>query len=572
MKLKLSILFIPFLLFSSFPLGAVEIIPLEEIKPGMKGVGKTVFKGTEPEEFELEVIDILKGLTPKKNLIIARLKGDFLEHTGVIAGMSGSPIFIQGKLAGALAYSFGWFPKEPIAGIIPIEQMLSSLREEKESSSLPLSPKKNSPFPLFVFPSSPLKPIYIPFLFQEIPSLIQERLSPWFERWNFLPVEIPSFSSTEEKVELLPGSAVGISLLEGDWKVSALGTVTFREGEKIFAMGHPLFRAGKVSLPMSGAKVHLVIPSQLSSFKLASPTEPVGSIVEDREYGLLGIMGEPAHMLPLKIKVGKEDYNFRVMDHRDLSPFLVQLSTIYAILTTSRILGEDSLRMREEIKLKDGRKVEREDMFSGSFVPFRAGEKIYTILRQIMKNRFEEVEIEKVSLTIELLEEPKIARIEKVMVNKKKFKPGEEIEVTVTLKLYREEKILTKKINFFLPQSMGRGKLTLRVSGGKEAWRRERARVSSKYQPQDLNALLRLIEEEERGDRLVVELFLPLPGVAVKGKEFPLPPLSFLEVMKSEKEVGDWQVVKERKIYKKSLPFSYVVEGSKTLSLEIVGG
>jgi hypothetical protein len=315
------------------------LFPLEDIRPGMKGTAKTVFSGTQPEDFGVEILGVLPGFPgPRQSSIIARLSGANAERTGVFGGMSGSPVFIDGKLVGAIAFSFP-FSKEPIAGITPIKQMIDLFNKGSENQNdKPKEPravsfsqlaatdwKPNLPKPavssvsLFapVAANSPLlpllgqqmTPIATPLVFSGISQEALAMFSPQLIASGLLPVSgaggtapITPLAAYNDKT--FPyGSSISVQLVRGDYSLAAAGTVTMRDGDRIYAFGHPFLSLGSSDMPMSECSVVTVIPNVNNSFKLAVPGQMVGSISQDRASGIFGLLGQSPKMIPVKINL-----------------------------------------------------------------------------------------------------------------------------------------------------------------------------------------------------------------------------------------------------------------------------
>src|ERR1043166_2640174 len=333
-----------FLLFnsSSIAVGQVKIqasstksngstlFALEDLKPGMKGVPRTFFSGTEPQEFGIEILGVLNGFTgPRQSTIIARLSGPNVDRTGVFAGMSGSPVFIDNKLVGAIAYSFP-FAKEPICGITPIKQMIDIFERAKErprttearavsfsslasadwKSSLPKQAVTATTLVAPVATNSPLaplmgqqiQPIATPVVFTGIAQDTLSLFSTQLTASGLLPVsgvgaagKITPLESFDDKT-LAPGTSVSVELARGDYSIAASGTVTYCDGEKIYAFGHPFLSIGSADMPMTESSVVTVIPNTFNSFKLAVPGRMVGTISQDRATGIFGQLGHQSRM------------------------------------------------------------------------------------------------------------------------------------------------------------------------------------------------------------------------------------------------------------------------------------
>ncbi len=367
------------------------ILPLAEVKTGMKGTARTVFQGSQAEEFGVEILGILPGAVgPKQDLIIGKLSGPNVARTSVFAGMSGSPVFIDGKIVGSISYSFP-FSKEPICGITPIQQMIGifqqnqnikpansrarafTLAELKVGLSGAEAAQAKSPFTSFLATSdagSPLAaligqqfmPIATPLTFSGMSQATLNAFAPQLISAGLLPVMAaggraditPLAKATENTLQ--GGDSVSMQLARGDYSLAAAGTVTMREGERVYAFGHPFLSLGITDLPMSESSVVTVIPSVNNSFKLAIPGAMVGTMTQDRSTGVYGKIGQSPNMIPVKIKMQTsrnqiETYNFEVAKDAFLTPILLNITTFNSIVANEKSLGDSTISVEGKIDI-----------------------------------------------------------------------------------------------------------------------------------------------------------------------------------------------------------------------------
>ena len=367
-----------------------RLFALEDLRPGMKGVARTVFSGSEPQEFGVEILGVLPGFpAPRQSAIIARLSGANVEKTGVFAGMSGSPVYIEGRLVGAIAFSFP-FSKEPIAGITPIKQMIdlferaapgNELQKPKEPRAIsfaqlaanewkPTLPKPAvtaAPMIASVSAGSPLvplmgqqmTPIATPVVFAGISQDSLSMFAPQLMANGLLPVSgaggsaaiTPLAKATEQT--LLPGTSVSVQLVRGDYSIAASGTVTFRDGDRIYAFGHPFLSLGASDMPMSESAVVTVIPNVNNSFKLSVPGQMVGSISQDRGSGVFGQLGRAPKMIPVRINLHtsrdrSETYSYEIANDSFLTPLLLNITVFNTITSSERALGDSTISIKGE--------------------------------------------------------------------------------------------------------------------------------------------------------------------------------------------------------------------------------
>jgi len=396
-----------------------EILPFSEVKVGMKGEGRSVFEGTRVSRFDAVVIGLMENIAPKRNLILVRLSGEPVDRTGVLEGMSGSPIYVDGRVIGAVAYSWE-FSKEAIAGVTPIEEMLEVQKrgsgEPGRSRTVPALPGA-SPLSALFRPNdlvrhfdnylseggasaervASLTPIRLPLSFVGFPARLIDRLSPDLARAGLIPVQAGIAGKGQGvTTPLVPGSAVAAKLVKGDVEISAVGTVTFRDGDRILAFGHPLLNLGPTSLPMSSAVVHTLLPSLSASFKIASATQDeAGSILQDRNVGIAGLTGVPARLIPVRVEIsGNTDrpqrFGFDVMEDSFLTPYLIYASLNAIVSSSQKDYGETTVKVLEGsvMKVAGQEDIHLENLFSGDLASFYASGTVAYISQLILNNEY----------------------------------------------------------------------------------------------------------------------------------------------------------------------------------------
>lgn len=552
------------LLAISLPLRADDgFMEVDELEPGMRGVGKTVFSGTKVEDFDVEILGVLENVWPEEDLILVRLEGGPLEKTGVISGMSGSPIYIEGNLIGALAYAWP-FSREAIAGVTPIKDMLSVWEVEEDIMRRDASMSWNQPMTveggLGAFTFTPLPS---PLTLSGFDSQVIREMKPTLNQFGFLITQGGGGVAREkEEVPLVPGAAVGVSLVQGDLSVVAFGTLTYRRGGKILALGHPLLFGGTTDLPLSGAYIHALMPSQVISFKLSSATRTVGRISQDRRAAIAGEVGNFARMIPFEVRLkgagAVKNYNFEIIHNRLLTPLLLRGIASSVILTRARQVGETSFCSSLTIYLKGEESLTIENSHSHPASVLQSVRELTDPLHLLIENTFEEVEIERVSLEVDIKETRKTAKILGLRLNKNKVRPGEEVEVTLILKSF-EEDLTLKAVQLTLPEDTPEGKLIITVSDARTANEEEGKRVPPKLQPRNLDQLIRLMEELDRNNEIIIRLVLPQRGAVIAGEELPALPGSVLAIMKASPEVGWGNITEATNLIEKKLPTPWVI-------------
>src|SRR5579872_7168932 len=311
-------------------------IPIDQIHAGMRGVAYTVFQGVKPEAMDVEVLGVLHNVNgPKGDIILVRLHGQKVEYTGVVAGMSGSPVYLNGKLAGALAFRVGEFSKEPIAGVTPIADMLeiNALDKSPSEEAAAIKPEVTNAAGKTAAPglasaignstqnfADYLKPIDAPLVFNGFSEDAIRAFAPQFAAAGIVPVMgAGSVSNDKQPEPLVPGSAVSAILVRGDMDIAATCTVTYIDPQRLLACGHPLLQFGSVDLPMNKAEVLATLPSPLNAFKIVNTTERAGVFVQDRHTGILGVFGKQPDMIPVTLTIhggsGTKEFHYEVLNN-----------------------------------------------------------------------------------------------------------------------------------------------------------------------------------------------------------------------------------------------------------------
>jgi len=438
----------------------------------MKGTAGTVFSGTEPQDFGVEILGVLPGYPgPRQSLIIARLSGANVEKTGVFAGMSGSPVYIDGKLVGAIAFSFP-FSKEPIAGITPIQQMIDIFEKGSATESLarvatePRSvsyaelaatdwkmklPKQaigstsliasvSAGSRLVPLMGQQITPIATPVVFGGISQESLAMFSPELMANGLLPVSgagggagITPLAKATEKT-LTPGTSISVQLVRGDYSIAASGTVTFRDGDRIYAFGHPFLSLGSSDMPMSETSVVTVIPNVNNSFKLSVPEAMMGSISQDRAVGVYGQLGQAPKMIPVKINLRtsrdrSETFVYEIANDPFLTPLLLNMTVFNTITSSERALGESTITIKGAINVKGQETIELDRRFSAANSPILAAGSVASPIGSFLGSGFDDVTIEGVTLDITSTDTKYAATLERIALNKTDARRGETIEV-----------------------------------------------------------------------------------------------------------------------------------------------
>ena len=563
-----------------------QFISADEVRAGMKGVAYTVFEGTQPEAMGVEILGVLKNMNgPKSDVVLVRLQGEKAEYTGVVAGMSGSPVYIEGKLLGAIAYRIGQFSKEPIAGVTPIQQMLeinefdtSIAPQGAAASTKPIAPEKTSgpgatETAQLQGVTQYLQPIDSPFVFNGFTESALKQFAPEFASAGITPVMgVGSASNAKQPEPLVPGSAVSAILVRGDMDVAATCTVTYMDQEHLLACGHPLTQYGMIDMPMTKANVIATLASPLNAFKIINTTEPVGAFVQDRKTGIMGTFGRDPRMIPVTLTIhsasGPKEFHYEVLNNARLTP-LMMMATVYNALMGMNQYGEETTyRMNGRIHVNGYPDVRLTNMFSPTDsqpTAFAVALALGDHFGRIYDNPFQAPTVGGVALEFDLERDRHSAVLENARTDMTEARPGDEITVEAVLRPYRGERIV-RRIPVRVPTSVPKGNLRILVS---DAETLDRARRMSPARGLDLNSTIELLNKEHLNDHLYVSLLEQNPQATVEDKVMPGVPLSVMNVMDGMRSTQQMVVFNESAVHESSTPVGYVVTGSQVISLTI---
>lgn len=557
------------LFLMAFAFATISIIPVDSIRPGMKGVGWSVFSGTKVEEFEVEVLDVMRKVSPRRDLILCRLSGAGLEKTGVIAGMSGSPVYINNKLAGAIASTWS-FAKEPVAGVTPAAEMLAIWEQEK------LKTGKSGPSKRDGRRSTPggVAHLPLPLTISGFNPVIKEIINPALAQYNLKLVGATgSAPNTLETANLIPGGAVGVGLIDGDVRLAAVGTITHREGNRILAFGHPLFLAGDVALPMTGGVIHSVLPSMELSFKIFSPSAPIGVITQDRESGVSGVIGPAPPMVPILASVAasgerSDTYDFRVAKHELLTSVLIAIGLVDIALQPIGMMEEITLNSRIKLIFTDSTQTTIRHTFPGPNPIAQFFEKTQSELKLLFENPFQPVELTKVETEFTFSPGRKTAQLLSVQSNRVSLKPGETLSLRLRLREYRGEEV-EKEVLIPIPVATPAGTVAITISSRDDFLNSEMNRAPQKVVPVSFSRLLEIIEESGQEEEVIIAGYIPARGVLLEDKELPQLPPFLWKVFSSEKGGGLIQPIGQSLLFKIPVAMDWVVSGSTNIEIKV---
>jgi SpoIVB peptidase S55 len=586
------VLFLSTLLFAQIS-SSQPIIPVNQIHPGMRGVAYTVFEGIKPEPMDVEVLGVLHNMNgPKGDVILVRLHGTKVEYTGVVAGMSGSPVYIDGKLAGALAFRIGEFSKEPIAGVTPIAEMLeiNTLDQTPAEETAATKPtvtnaagKTAAPGDAAAMPGSVesyanyLKPIEAPLVFTGFSEDTVRLFAPQFASAGIIPVMGAGSVSEEKQPEPLePGSAVSAILVRGDLDIAATCTVTYIDPQRLLACGHPLLQFGSVDLPMNKAQVLATLPSPLNAFKIVNTTEEAGVFVQDRHTGILGVFNKQPDMIPVTLNIrgaaGPKQFHYEVLNNPRLSPVAI-MATVFNALHGINEYGEEiSYRLSGSVNVKGFPEVQLKNMFtpgdSGQPAAMSAALSLGERFGRIYDNPYNAPAVQGVNLDFDLVRERRWARLESARTDVTEARPGDEIMVETVLAPYRGERSV-RQIPVKIPTSVSKGTLRILVSDGETLDRVSRLNPSF-ARKLDLASTIALLNKEHANNRLYVSLLEADPEARVADKVMPTLPISVMNVMDGMRGNQEMIVSGESNVDETATPpLDYVVNGAELLTVTI---
>lgn len=587
------------------PGAQTTFMPLEQVRPGMVGVGRTVFSGTTLEDFTVHILGVMRNvIAPKRNLILARLAGGPLAKTGVIAGMSGSPVYIDGKLVGAVSYSLGQFSTEPIAGITPIDEMV-------DATQMPSSTRTTQPVAMALRPTprellaiwsrdlgrprafvedpsqawllsgastelvrmgAMLRPIGVPMVASGFDASVFDPLSPALSAAGFIPMSSAQpGAAPATNSALKPGDAVGVGLLTGDFELGATGTVTHVDNDRVYAFGHPLYNLGPTQFPMTKAEVQVVLPSLMASSKLASFGAVIGTVQQDRATAIAGRIGAAPSLIPMTITLNSDRgpsraFSFGVVRDFTFTPLLAYLSVANVLTSYQRGVGPASFAIRGSASIRFEGSLSFEDIFTGEQSAGGAAAYVAGPLTALLKNSGEDVEVEQIGLTIDASEQPRTARIERVWLDTTRPRAGQTATINVALRSARGEEIV-RQVPIQIPANLT-GPLQLTVADAARTTADDR-RDTRGADLQRVSQLLRSFNRARRNNRLYVRLTSPDAGAVVNGEPMAGLPPSVLAVLEADRASGTVASLRTMTRGEWELALDVAVTGSRQLTLSL---
>jgi hypothetical protein len=578
-------------------------MPVGEVRAGMVGEGTTVFEGLERTPFKAHILGVLQNVMgPRRSLILARLEGGPLAQTGVIAGMSGSPVFVDGRLIGAVSYSLGSFSKEPIAGITPIEEMTDLAAPASSRTLTPVSFEwpltregmaevLRRAFADSTFARQPeavrvlngtgiaplatgLRPIATPLSVAGLDGTAMATLSGFFQDTGFLPVAASAAGTAPagSSEPLQPGDAIGVSLVSGDFALGATGTVTLVEGKDVYAFGHPFYNLGPIAFPMTRAWVHAVLPSLFSSSKLATLGEVVGTVRQDRSTAISGTLGAAPAMIPLRIGLEggrgqKRAFDLRVVDDQLFTPLLTYVSILSVLQSYEREAGAATFQIKGETRVKGHGTVSLEDIFTGDQPSIPAAASVVMPIMALLRNDRAPVEIEAVDVTITASEQPRTATLERAWIDEGRVRAGRDVTLKILTRSWRGEEQV-RSVTIPIPAG-AQGALTLLVADGTRLTQWEQREWRRVLDSRSVNQMIQAFNTARRNNRIYVRLVSTAPGAVVNGEAMPSLPPSVLAVLDSDRDEGRTTPIRQAIVGEWDLPVGTAVAGARTLTLNV---
>lgn len=583
-----------------------KLMPVEDVRIGMKGYGMSVFQGSKPERFEFEVLGLVNGLAnPKQNVIIARLSGPLVDRTGVFAGMSGSPVYIDGKLVGAVAYAFP-FSKEAIAGIQPIQNMISVVEkgsDQEPRTSTPLSfntlmtmasaggAAATSGSVLGAravssgvnFGGQAIVPIATPVTFSGVSQSVLDQFADDLKKLGIQAIAgLGGSSSTTTAMvpfddnTLAPGSSVNVQLARGDFSFDAAGTVTYRDGDRIYAFGHPFLASGATSWPMAESSVITVVPNLNNSFKLTSSGNLVGSINQDRSTTVFGRLGEQPRMIPVRLNIRTsrnktETYNYELINDPLLTPILMRIAMVSAIQATERQMGQQTVKVNGRIGVKGQPDILIDNAFStGNGAAVFAVLGVEKPLSALLNSGFDGIDVNAIEVNVTSLDSRSSGNLSRLWIDKTEVARGEKLEIQAFARKDNGSEFV-ERIAFEIPADAPLGQIVILVGDGSSINQADARGQGGDFTPKNLAQLVGAINKLKKNNRLYLKVLIPSTGAVVHTQEMPSLPPSVLATLNSERTSGGFSPLGVAVLAERELPPSdFLISGQQAITINIV--
>ena len=591
------------------------LMPLDQVRPGMKGYGMTVFRGSKPERFEVEVLGTLDGMpNPKQSIVIAMLSGPLVDRTGVFAGMSGSPVYIDGKLVGAVAYAFP-FAKEPIAGITPIKYMIdvfeqgqkdeqprtsqtvsfktligqgsstssdSALAQASAQGGAQVGARAATNVALTPYVGQTIIPIATPVTFSGVSQNVLDTFAGDLKKIGLQPIAgVGGGSSLGPMVPfngdtLSGGASVSVQLVRGDFTIDAAGTVTYRDGDRIYAFGHPFLSSGATSWPMAESSIVTVVPNLNNSFKLSAAGNLVGSINQDRSTGVYGQLGNKPRMVPVRLTVHTsrnktEAYNFEIVSDAFLTPLLTKITMFSAIAATERQIGSQTIQLSGRITVNGQPDVVLDNSFtSPNGAALFAVNAVSQPLAVLLGSGFNALDLKGIEVDVTSTDSRSSGTLNRLWIDKTEVHRGESIEMQAFAR-NDDGAQFVERIPLVIPADAPVGPLVITVGDGTSLNLADRQQPSADFSPRDLGQLVRAINKLKRNNRLYVRVSRAGTGAIVNNEEMQALPPSMLATLGSSRTSGGYTAMSVATLEEHELPPSqFIISGQQTITINVV--
>ena len=577
-------------------------------------------RGPSSTDFKVQILGVLRNVQgPRRDLILARLEGAGLAQSGVAQGMSGSPVYIDGKLVGAVSYSIGSFAKEPIAGITPIAEMKEAtplprragtgqaklelpITREGLAAALATASARLAPFarrPADVqsigIPASEgaqlgamLRPISTPLIMGGFEPETVDLVSGAFRDAGFTPMVSGMTAGSQPTVTpgpLREGDAIGVALASGDIDMGATGTVTHIDGDRIYAFGHPFYNLGPAAFPMTRAYVYTILPSLLTSFKISSMGDTIGTMTQDRPTAIAGTLGKGPALVPMTVTLErsaegtpagaaqdtqKRTFKYSLVNDQMFTPLIAYVAMFNTLASYERQFGASTISVKSRARIKGHEALNVEDVFTGDSPILGAATAVAGPITMLLSNDIEPITLEGLDITITAAETPRRVTIERVWLDDIRPRAGRTTPLKILTRSYRgEEKISTVPIE--IPANAS-GRLSILVSDGRQLNALEQRDVRRTLEPQTVTQLVRLLNDTRRNNRVYIRLLSGTPGAVVNGEAMAALPPSVLSVLESDRNGGSFTPMRSATVGEWELPMDSAVTGSRLLTIEVDSG
>jgi len=597
---------------------AVSTLGVDEIHPGQKAVVRTVFQGSRVDEFEAEIVGVLRMGRAQGDMILARATSERVLRTGVALGMSGSPVYVDGRLIGAL--SSGWpFSREPVFGVTPIGEMLELLKNPsggtEDGTAGPSgadlgSASRGARFGEFHWDGpgqdagleegaghgpaeSPVPApggatgrrvagiaalparLALPLACGGVHPAALDIGRGWLEPLGLAAV--PGGRATAKQAapdSIVPGSAVAIDVMSGDLQLSALGTVTYRDGDQVLIFGHPFFQSGEVRLPLSTAEITTVLPSQFFSFKVGASSRPAGVVTQDRRAGVAGRLGGSPRLLPVAVNVARpgrpeQKFRYQSIEDRALAPVLLAMATLNSVLESGGTGANQTLSWTVRLHRPGVPPLALTDVEAGDTPPTDLGNGILAPLRFLYNNPYARLALDSVVVSVAVEPGREQWTLRSARVLDAAVRPGGRMHIEVELERWRGGREV-REFTLGVPEEAPDGSCTLLLGGASEFSRFEATHLPGRYRPTSLDDAWRRLAASRTSDGLYAGLFAPAPEITSDGLDYPELPLSALALLASGQRAGEpGRPGDLAKLDETRLPLAGLLRGALLLSVNV---